>query len=132
MILVDSNIWIDLIQDDPVWFDWSLDQLQRARAARRAVINPVIYAELAPTYDTAEELADFVRTAKVSIQPISPDTAYAAGRAFLTYRTRKGGKTGVLPDFFIGAQAQTEGWKILTRDGARYKTYFPKVQLICP
>jgi predicted nucleic acid-binding protein len=132
MILVDSNIWIDLIQRDSVWFDWSLEQTQRARAAKLAVINPVIYAELAATYDTAQELATFIRASKVGVKPLSQDCAYLAGRAFLDYRKRKGAKSGVLPDFFIGAQAQTEGWKILTRDAARYNTYFPSVRLICP
>lgn len=132
MILVDSNIWIDLIQEDPVWLDWSLAQVQRVRAQQRAVINPVIYAELAPTYDDPAALDQFLRIAKVTMKPLSRAAAYKAGRAFLSYRHKRGTKTGVLPDFFIGAQAQTEGWTILTRDVARYATYFPGVKLISP
>ena len=132
MILVDSNIWIDLIQKDPVWLDWSLEQLQRARAQQRVAINPIIYAELAPTYDDCAELHHFLKVAKATMQPLSRPAAYAAGRAFLQYRQTRGGQTGVLPDFFIGAQAQTEGWTILTRDVARYATYFPVVKLIAP
>lgn len=132
MILVDSNVWIDLIQEDPVWLDWSLTQVQRVRAQKRAVINPVIYAELAPTYDDPVALDRFLNTAKATMKPLSRAAAYAAGRAFLRYRQKRGTKTGVLPDFFIGAQAQTEGWTILTRDVARYATYFPSVKLIAP
>lgn len=132
MILVDSNIWIDLIQKDPVWLDWSLSQVQQVRAQKRAVINPVIYAELAPTYDDPAALDKFLSAAKATMKPLSRAAAYAAGRAFLRYRQKRGTKTGVLPDFFIGAQAQTEGWAILTRDVARYRAYFPGVKLIAP
>ena len=132
MILVDANVWIDLIRQDPVWLDWSLGQVQRARAARQAVINPVIYAELAPTYDSADALATFIEHSGARFAPLSPTSAYLAGQAFLRYRRQRSGKTGVLPDFFIGAQAQAEGWTLLTRDAGRYKTYFPSVQLICP
>lgn len=132
MILVDSNIWIDLIQEDPVWLDWSLAQVQQVRAQHRAVINPVIYAELAPTYDDPAALDKFLKAANATMKPLSRAAAYAAGRAFLSYRQKRGTKSGVLPDFFIGAQAQTEGWTILTRDVARYATYFPGVKLIAP
>ena len=132
MILVDSNIWIDVIQEDPVWLDWSLAQLQQARATNRVVINPIIYAELAATYDEPKQLDHFLKVAKATLQPLPRPAAYAAGRAFLQYRQKRGTKTGVLPDFFIGAHAQTEGWTILTRDVARYATYFPNVKLIAP
>lgn len=132
MILVDSNIWIDVIQEDPIWLDWSLAQLQQARATNRVVINPIIYAELAPTYDEPKQLDHFLKVAKATLQPLPRQAAYAAGRAFLQYRQKRGTKTGVLPDFFIGAHAQTEGWPILTRDVARYATYFPNVKLIAP
>ena len=132
MILLDSNVWIDLIQEDPVWLDWSLAQVQQVRAQKRAVINPVIYAELAPTYDDPAALDKFLNTARATMKPLSRAAAYAAGRAFLQYRQKRGTKTGVLPDFFIGAQAQVEGWTILTRDVACYTTYFPSVKLIAP
>ena len=129
---IDSKVWIDLIQQDPVWLDWSLAQVQRARAAERAVINPVIYVELAPTCDDAESLANFIGQSGARLMPLSAHSAYLASRAFVGYRRQRGSKTGVLPDFFIGAQAQAEGWTLLTRDATRYRTYFPSVKLISP
>ena len=132
MILVDTNIWIDLARRDPVWLDWSLQQLKQARDQGSLAINPVIYAELAALYDDPEQLKAFLRPLKLRNQALSDATAYLAGQAFWVYRQRKGTKTGVLPDFFIGAQAQAEGWTLLTRDPARYRTYFPAVALICP
>lgn len=95
-------------------------------------INAAAYAELVPAFDDMMALNGFLKLAKISVKEISRPTAYLAGTAFLRYRKLKGTKTGVLADFFIGAQAQTEAWTILTRDAARYKTYFPEVKLICP
>lgn len=112
--------------------DWSLAKLQRARAHQQVAINPIIYAELAPTYDDPVALERFLKAANAWLNPLSSPAAYAAGRAFLRYRQPRGGKTGVLPNFFIGAQAQTDGRASLTRDVGRYASYFPDVKLITP
>ncbi len=132
MILVDSNVWIDIMERDPTWLAWSIGQLKAARAQGDIAINPVIYAEIAATFDSREQLDGFLRPVKVKNMAFSESAAFTAGQAFWTYRRNKGSKGGVLSDFFIGAQAQAEGWKILTRDAGRYKTYFPRVKLICP
>jgi predicted nucleic acid-binding protein len=134
--LVDSNVWIDVIQRDPLWLDWSLTQLDTVANNDELAINPIICAELAPNFDTSQQLMQFLKASRAKTVPLSYECAYLAGSAHLEYRQRKRiGKTtvvGVLADFFIGAQAQTEGMTILTRDSARYKTYFPTVTLICP
>jgi predicted nucleic acid-binding protein len=132
MILVDTNVLIDLLQDDPQWADWSEEQLLKAQKLGPLFINAVGYAELVPALDTMAALDDFLKRSKIVVKDISRPAAYMAGEAFLQYRKRRGTKTGVLADFFMGAQAHTEGWRILTRDQGRYKTYFPKVKLICP
>jgi predicted nucleic acid-binding protein len=136
LILVDSNIWIDVIQRDPIWLDWSLAQLDLAAQTDELAINPIILAELAPNFDTSQQLMQFVKASRAKAVPLSFECSYLAGCAHLNYRqSKRTGKTsmvGVLADFFIGAQAQTEGMVILTRDSARYKTYFPTVELICP
>jgi predicted nucleic acid-binding protein len=132
MILVDTNVLIDLVQDDAQWADWSEEQLMKAQKQGPLFINAVGYAELVPALDSMAALDDFLKRSKIVVKDISRPAAYMAGEAFLQYRKRKGTKTGVLADFFMGAQAHTEGWKILTRDQGRYKTYFPKVKLICP
>jgi predicted nucleic acid-binding protein len=132
MTLVDTNVLIDLVQDDPAWAAWSEAQLFEAQKHGALCINPVAYAELAPAFDDMAALDGFLKLANISVMDISRPTAYLAGTAFLRYRRLKGTKTGVLADFFIGAQAQTEGWTLLTRDAARYKSSFPTVKLICP
>ena len=133
MVLVDTNVLMDVATRDPVWFSWSSAQLSRLINAREAAINPVIYAELMPLYDSARELdlnlvtpSDFRRM----LLPFS--VGYPAARAFQAYRKAGGQKTSPLPDFFIGAHAEAEGMTLLTRDATRYRTYFPKVKLICP
>ena len=132
MTLVDTNVLIDLVQDDAEWANWSEIKLFEAQLAGALMINPVGYAELVPAFNNMADLDSFLKSAKITVKDISRSAAYLAGEAFLSYRKRKGIKTGVLADFFIGAQAQAENWTILTRDAARYKGYFPTVKLICP
>lgn len=139
MILVDSNVWIDVIQGDEHWLDWSLEQLALAAKTQPLAINPVICAELAPNFDSHAQLTQFIKGSKAKMLPFSTECAYLAGQAHLKYRQNKRTDAhtepkivGVLADFFIGAQAQSEGIAILTRDAARYRSYFPSVQLICP
>ncbi|MEI6801984.1 MAG: PIN domain-containing protein [Burkholderiales bacterium] len=132
MTLVDTNVLIDLLQDDTAWAEWSEAQLFAAQQKGALYINVIGYAELMPAFDSKAELDAFLKIANISVKDISCATAYLAGEAFLRYRKRKGTKSGVLADFFIGAHAQTEGLAILTRYAARYKTYFPQVTLICP
>ena len=132
MVLIDSNVLIDVIAQDPVWCDWSLAQLRSAKARDRLTINPLIYAEISAAYESVAELDSFLKPTGIIVSPVSNDTAFLASRAFMRYRNTRGTKTGVLPDFFIGAQAQAQGWTLLTRDATRYRRYFPKVSLICP
>ncbi|MDI9333043.1 MAG: type II toxin-antitoxin system VapC family toxin [Cytophagales bacterium] len=132
MTLVDSNILIDLFGKNAQWLVWSTQQLRIAKAQDQLAINAVIYAELSSAFNNASELDRFLLPAGIKVMPISNSASFAAGHAYAAYRKRKGGKTGVLADFFIGAQAQAEGWTLLTRDVARYKTYFPHIKLIHP
>ena len=132
MILVDTNVFVDVIHQDPIWLNWSLSELSKAKAKHQLMTNFVVYAEL-HTHNTAGPHIDaFLNKLKVDVHDLSRPAAQLAANAFRTYRQRGGTKTGVLPDFFIGAHAQAEGFKLLTRDAGRYKTYFPKIKLICP
>jgi predicted nucleic acid-binding protein len=132
MTLVDTNIFVDVLHQDPVWLDWSLSQLHKAQQLGGLVTSYVVYAEL-HTHNTAGPHVDhFLSQLSVQVQDLTRPAARLAGQAFRAYRQRGGTKTGVLPDFFIGAHAQAEGLTLLTRDAGRYKTYFPKIKMICP
>ena len=131
MILVDTNVLLDIYKADPIWMPWSLNCLRSARPGQLA-INMVIYVELAGHPAEPAHLDQFVDTLGMQMLDLSRPAARLAGLAFRQYRQRGGTKTGVLPDFFIGAHAQADGHKLLTRDAGRYKTYFPKIKLICP
>jgi predicted nucleic acid-binding protein len=133
MVLIDTNVLIDVATKDSVWFDWSGKQLSRLINERKAVINPVIYAELIPLYETTRELdLNLVPSSVIRRIPLPFSAAAPASRAFLAYRKSGGQKTSPLPDFFIGAHAEAEGMVLLTRDASRYRTYFPSVTLISP
>jgi predicted nucleic acid-binding protein len=132
MILVDTNVLLDLVTDDTQWAGWSVTQLAAAARQGPLIINDVIYAELAVRYASIQELNDFIEAAELELVPISLTALFLAGKAFGSYRKAGGTRTGVLPDFFIGAQAATESVPLLTRDAGRYRTYFPNVTLITP
>jgi hypothetical protein len=131
-ILVDSNVLLDILEDDPHWYLWSAQRL--AESAERAVlvINPVIYAEVSVGFVRIEEL-DLARPrATFQRRPLPWEAAFLAGKCFLRYRRAGGVRRSPLPDFFIGAHAAVEGLALLTRDPTRYRTYFPHLELICP
>jgi predicted nucleic acid-binding protein len=132
MVLVDTNVLLDVVQDDLHWADWSQEQLETASLTDRLAINAVIYSELSMAFARIEELEAVVREASLTMQDIPREALFLAGKAFLAYRRRQGNKPRVLPDFFIGAHAAVSGYPILTRDVARYRSYFPTVRLISP
>ena len=105
MLLVDTNVILDVVEDDPRWAAWSQSQLETASLKYTLAINPVIYAELSIAYNRIEELESMLTRAEITIEPIPREALFLAGRVFLDYRRRKGSKSGVLPDFFIGAHA---------------------------
>ena len=132
MILVDSNVIIDLLSEDQTWGAWSEAALSDAADQDDLAINPIIYAELAAGFDTMADL-DHRLGADAFRRLASPyDAGFVAGRAFVEYRRRGGLRTSPLPDFYIGAHAAVAGLRILTRDARRYRTYFPRVVLIAP
>jgi predicted nucleic acid-binding protein len=132
VILVDTNVLLDLVTDDPHWADWSIAQLEAASLRGPLLINDVVYAELAVRYGRIEELEAFLSEAGLEIVPIPRAALFLAGKVFTQYRKSGGSRTGVLPDFFIGAQAAVSQLTLLTRDVGRYRTYFPSLTLITP
>jgi predicted nucleic acid-binding protein len=132
LILVDTNVILDVVLDDPVWADWSQRQLEQASVRASLCINAVIYAELSIAFEKIEALEAMLSKAEFRMEPTPREALFLAGKAFANYRKRKGVKTGVLPDFFIGAHAAVAQCALLTRDRGRYSTYFPSVELICP
>ena len=131
MILVDANVILDILTDDPQWFDWSADQLV-AQADEILNINPIIYAELCAGFRDADELEAQLASWNLRRLPLPYEAAFPASHAYVRYRNRGGTKTSPLPDFYIGAHAQIGGMTLLTRDTQRYESYFPDVPLISP
>ena len=132
MILVDTNVIVDIWTADPEWGLWSAAALARAAAADVLAVNPIIFAELSIGFATENQLDEALSSAGLRRLPLPYRAAWIAARAFSVYRKRGGRRTAPLPDFFIGAHAQAEGLRLLTRDATRIRTYFPKVDLIAP
>lgn len=132
MTLVDSNVLIDVLSIAPDWFDWSMEQLGRRSVLGTLYFNEIIYAELAVKSQSEAELDLALADLDLHLNPIPKSALFLAGKIFGEYRRRGGTRQSTLPDFFIGAHAQVAGLPLLTRDVARYRTYFPAVTLIAP
>ncbi|NER52582.1 MAG: type II toxin-antitoxin system VapC family toxin [Symploca sp. SIO1A3] len=131
-IMVDSNVILDVITEDPQWFDWSSQMLTDYANQGDLVINPIIYAEIAIGFNQPEEVEEALPEDFFRRDPLPYSAAFLAGQSFLAYRRRGGERRSPLPDFYIGAHAAVANLPLLTRDVNRYQTYFPSVQLITP
>lgn len=132
MLLVDTNVLVDVLEDDPQWADWSIGHLRAQSQIRRLAINPIIYAELSLTFSTVEALDQTIADLGLVMVELPRPALFLAGKAFVRYRRQGGTKINVLADFFIGAHAAVSGYALLSRDTRRYKTYFTDVKLIAP
>jgi predicted nucleic acid-binding protein len=130
--LVDSNVLIDVFAGSSRWTEWSARELTQAGDDGPVFVNQIVYAEISVGFATVEECEWAVEAQGIERIPLPWPSAFLAGRAFTDYRRRGGAKPSPLPDFFIGAHAAVEGLRLLTRDPARYRTYFPTIDLITP
>lgn len=131
-MLVDTNVLVDVLENDPDWAAWSVAQLRAQAQIHRLVINPVIYAELSLTFSSLEALDDTLADLQIPVIDIPKPALFLAGKAFAKYQHRGGTQSHALADFFIGAHAAVAGLPVLTRDARRYAGYFPTIQLISP
>ena len=132
MVLVDTNVLIDVFTDDRAWRRWSEAAIRDALVSDAAAINPIIYAEASIGFSERGALDRHLDALTLLRLPLPYEAAFAAGKAFLRYRRAGGQRSTPLPDFYIGAHAQTHDLTLLTRDPNRYRTYFPAVRLIAP
>lgn len=131
-VLVDSNVLLDVATEDPKWGVWSSAALEEAAETSPLAINAIIYAEVSIRYETIEALEDALSPDVFRRDVLPYEAAFLAGKAFLAYRRQGGARTTPLPDFLIGAHAAVAGYRLLTRDASRYRTYFPTLDLIAP
>ena len=133
MTLVDANVLLDVLTADRQWLEWSSASLIEARGGGSLAVNPIICAEIAPAFDFDwPQLDEWLARSGILKEPLPFPATTVAAAAHREYRRRGGMRTSPLPDFYIGAHAEVSGLTLLTRDAARYRTYFPEVPLICP
>jgi predicted nucleic acid-binding protein len=130
--LVDSSVLLDVSTEDPVWFDWSAAALANAVRSGPVVVHPIIYAEVSVGFDRIEDLDDALPADIFRRKPLPYASGFLAGKAYRTFRRRRGTRSSPLPDFFVGAHAAVSELALLTRDAGRYREYFPTVDLITP
>lgn len=131
-VLVDSNVLLDVATQDPTWGGWSEQALARAADRTMLVINPIVFAEVSVGFARVEEVEAALPPALFRREPLPYEAGFLAGKCFVAYRRRGGRHVQPLPDFYIGAHAAVMGHQLLTRDAARYRTYFPRLAIISP
>jgi len=129
---IDAKVLLDIATADPNWMAWLQEQLRAAAVRGMVYVNPIIYAELAPAFNSKEELDRFLDPSFFRRAPLPYDAGWVAAQAFIKYRRGGGLRSAPLPDFYVGAHAEIEGLTLISRDAARYKTYFPSVELVAP
>jgi predicted nucleic acid-binding protein len=130
--LVDSNVILDVVTEDPEWLGWSAAMLEQAVERGPVAINPIVYAEVSVGFDTIEAVEEALPRDYFRREPLPWEASFLAAKCFLRYRRRGGARRSPLPDFFIGAHAAIAGMTLLTRDAGRYRTYFPKLTIVAP
>ncbi|CAN5613164.1 type II toxin-antitoxin system VapC family toxin [soil metagenome] len=131
-VLVDSNVILDVVTEDPTWAAWSADALEHAAESSPLVINPLIYAEVSIGFERIEDLDDALPASYLQREQLPWEAGFLAGKVFVKYRRAGGRRTSPLPDFYIGAHAAIRGYTLLTRDTGRYRSYFPTLQIVAP
>ncbi len=131
-VLVDSNVLLDVATSDPTWGDWSAETLERTADSASLVINPLVYAEVSIGFAAIEDLERALPVDLYRREELPYEAGFLAGKCFLRYRRAGGQKRSPLPDFYIGAHAAVAGYRLLTRDATRYRSYFPNLALIAP
>ncbi len=132
MTLVDTNVLLDVLSNDPRWSEWSLRHLARRAALGPLIVNEIVYAEMSARMESESQVKQALGNLDVGFDRVPRRALFLAGQSYSRYRSSGGIRSGVLPDFFIGAHAQVLGCPVLTRDVRRYRTYFPDVELITP
>ena len=131
-VLVDSNVLLDIITEDREWSAWSGEALAECAERSALAINPLVYAEVSMRFERIEELEEVIPEEEFLRLPLPWEAAFLAGKCFVRYRRRRGARSSPLPDFYIGAHAAVAGLTLLTRDATRYRTYFPRLEIIAP
>jgi predicted nucleic acid-binding protein len=130
--MVDSNVLLDVLTDDPAWADWSGEMIAVSMDDGPLVINPIVYAEVSVGFDRIEDLDDVLPESDFEREPLPFEAGFLAGKAYVSYRRSSRTRRSPLPDFYIGAHATIRGYSLLTRDAKRYQTYFPALEILAP
>jgi len=130
--MVDSNVLLDVLTDDPAWADWSGEMIAVSMHDGRLVINPIVYAEVSVGFDRIEDLDDVLPESDFEREPLPFEAGFLAGKAYVAYRSSGGTRRSPLPDLYIGAHATVRGYSLLTRDAKRYQAYFPALEILAP
>ncbi|WP_105400240.1 type II toxin-antitoxin system VapC family toxin [Neorhizobium sp. T7_12] len=131
-VLIDTNVFIDVFGPDNPFKEWSSNMLVSLKAETQFILTPIVWAELASMAPSEEKLMLLLSKLNLAREMLPFTAAYRAGLAHMQYRKAGGLRERTLPDFLIGAHAAVRSHRLLTRDAARYRAYFPSLDIISP
>ena len=129
---VDTNILLDILVPNEHFYEASADALQEAASEGSLVISDIVYAELCIHFENQRECDAFLESNEIRVQALTREAHFIASRAWRTYRQQGGKRTRILADFLIGAHAQKQATRLLSRDRGFYRKLFPSLDLHDP
>jgi predicted nucleic acid-binding protein len=129
---VDTNILLDILVPNENFYEASAGALQDAASEGLLVVSDIVYAELCIHFETMRECDTFLEDNEIRVQALTRDAHFLASRAWRTYRQQGGRRTRILADFLIGAHAEKQATRLLSRDRGFYRKLFPSLKLNDP
>jgi predicted nucleic acid-binding protein len=129
---IDTNILLDILVPNEEYYEVSADALEESATAGSLVICDMVYAELCIHFRIQHECDAFLESNEIRVQALAREAHFLASRAWRTYREQGGKRTRILADFLIGAHAQKQATRLLSRDRGFYHKLFPSLNILDP
>jgi predicted nucleic acid-binding protein len=129
---VDTSVLLDILRADAEFGPRSAAAMRASLAEGGVIACEVVWAETAASFPDAAHAASALAQLRVELSPLDVASSLAAGECWRAYRAAGGTRERVIADFLIGAHAQAQADRLLTRDRGFYRRYFSQLSIVDP